>query len=200
MDDIERAAIAAEGYDPDDPAVVAALARASAVLAELGSGLPLRYAWRGYCAPVRLSAGRGGRRCCTSRHQAGRRRAPRPRPPSPDREATGLTSPRADRGCRSLTRGPGSSRGQVQRHHTERTEYRSGITGLTMVAVHSRCSHFMTSDSHPVCGKSIPRRATFRRPDPPLAHRQLPTGSINGIAGARGRYSPCASLINSARE
>jgi hypothetical protein len=35
-DDIERAAIAAEGYDPDDPAVIAALARASEVLAELG--------------------------------------------------------------------------------------------------------------------------------------------------------------------
>jgi hypothetical protein len=27
MDDIDRAAVAAEGYDPDDPAVVAALAR-----------------------------------------------------------------------------------------------------------------------------------------------------------------------------
>jgi hypothetical protein len=33
---IERAAVAAEGYDPDDPAVVAALTRVSAVLAELG--------------------------------------------------------------------------------------------------------------------------------------------------------------------
>jgi hypothetical protein len=41
MDDIERAAIAAEGYDPDDPAVVAALARISEVLTELGRrGLP----------------------------------------------------------------------------------------------------------------------------------------------------------------
>jgi hypothetical protein len=29
VDDIERAAIAAEGYDPDDPAVVADLARVS---------------------------------------------------------------------------------------------------------------------------------------------------------------------------
>jgi hypothetical protein len=37
MDDIERAAIAAEGYEPDDPAVVAALARVSAVLAALGT-------------------------------------------------------------------------------------------------------------------------------------------------------------------
>ncbi|MCZ8380358.1 hypothetical protein O6P37_15930 [Mycobacterium sp. CPCC 205372] len=36
MDDIERAAIAAEGYDPDDPAVVAALNRVSRVLANLG--------------------------------------------------------------------------------------------------------------------------------------------------------------------
>ena len=36
MDEIERAAVAAEGYDPDDPDVVAALARLSAVLAELG--------------------------------------------------------------------------------------------------------------------------------------------------------------------
>ena len=35
-DDIERATIAAEGHDPNDPAVVAALARVSAVLAELG--------------------------------------------------------------------------------------------------------------------------------------------------------------------
>jgi hypothetical protein len=34
MDVIERAAIAAEGYDPDDPAVVAALARVRAMLAE----------------------------------------------------------------------------------------------------------------------------------------------------------------------
>jgi hypothetical protein len=33
-DDIERAAVAAEGYDPDDPALVAALARVSAVLAD----------------------------------------------------------------------------------------------------------------------------------------------------------------------
>ena len=32
----QRAAIAAEGYDPDDPAVAAALDRISAVLAELG--------------------------------------------------------------------------------------------------------------------------------------------------------------------
>jgi hypothetical protein len=40
MDDIERAAIAAEGYDPDDPAVVAALARVSAVLAEQGRRAP----------------------------------------------------------------------------------------------------------------------------------------------------------------
>jgi hypothetical protein len=32
MDDIECAAIAAEGCDPDDPAVVAALARGCAVL------------------------------------------------------------------------------------------------------------------------------------------------------------------------
>jgi hypothetical protein len=37
MDDIERAAIAAEGLDPDDPAVIAALARVSTVLAELGA-------------------------------------------------------------------------------------------------------------------------------------------------------------------
>src|SRR6478736_3810712 len=36
MDHIERAAIAAEGYEPDDPAVVAALARVRAVLAVLG--------------------------------------------------------------------------------------------------------------------------------------------------------------------
>ena len=40
MDDIERAAIAAEGYDPDDPAVLAALARVSAVLGELGRTIP----------------------------------------------------------------------------------------------------------------------------------------------------------------
>ena len=37
MDEIERAAVAAEGYDPDDPDVVAALAQLSAVLAELGA-------------------------------------------------------------------------------------------------------------------------------------------------------------------
>lgn len=36
MDDIERAAIMAEGSDPDDPAVIAALDRVRAVLAELG--------------------------------------------------------------------------------------------------------------------------------------------------------------------
>jgi len=36
MDDIERAAIAAEGYDPTTRPVVAALARVSAVLAKLG--------------------------------------------------------------------------------------------------------------------------------------------------------------------
>jgi hypothetical protein len=36
MDDIERAAVAAEKYDPDDPAVVGALARVRAVLADLG--------------------------------------------------------------------------------------------------------------------------------------------------------------------
>ena len=36
MCDIERAAIAAEGYDPDDdPAVVAALARVTVVLREI---------------------------------------------------------------------------------------------------------------------------------------------------------------------
>jgi hypothetical protein len=39
VDDIEHAAIAAQGYDPDDPA---ALARVSALLAELGRrGLPV---------------------------------------------------------------------------------------------------------------------------------------------------------------
>jgi hypothetical protein len=38
MDDIERAAIAAEGYDSDDPTVVAALARVSAVLAAVVGG------------------------------------------------------------------------------------------------------------------------------------------------------------------
>jgi len=37
-----NAAIAAEGYDPDDPAVVAAPARVSAVLAELGQAYGLR--------------------------------------------------------------------------------------------------------------------------------------------------------------
>ena len=36
MDDIERAAVADEGYDPDDPGVIAALARVSAVLTKLG--------------------------------------------------------------------------------------------------------------------------------------------------------------------
>lgn len=40
----KRAAIAAEGYDPDDPAVVAALARVSAVLGELGRQRRLRLA------------------------------------------------------------------------------------------------------------------------------------------------------------
>ncbi len=41
MADTERAAIAAEGHNPDDPAVVAALARVSAVLAEVGRrGIP----------------------------------------------------------------------------------------------------------------------------------------------------------------
>jgi hypothetical protein len=35
---VERAAIAAEGYDPDAPAVIAALVRVSAALAELGFG------------------------------------------------------------------------------------------------------------------------------------------------------------------
>jgi hypothetical protein len=41
MDDFERAAIAAEGSDPDDPAVIAALERVTAVLAEIGrSGTP----------------------------------------------------------------------------------------------------------------------------------------------------------------
>jgi hypothetical protein len=34
MDDIERDAVRAEGYDPDDPAVVAALNRVRAELAE----------------------------------------------------------------------------------------------------------------------------------------------------------------------
>jgi hypothetical protein len=36
VDDIERAAVAAEGCDPDDAVVVAALVRVSEVLAELG--------------------------------------------------------------------------------------------------------------------------------------------------------------------
>ena len=36
MDDIERAAVADEGYDPDDPGVIAALARVSAVLTKVG--------------------------------------------------------------------------------------------------------------------------------------------------------------------
>jgi hypothetical protein len=36
VDGIERAAIAADGYDLGDPAVVAALARVSALLAALG--------------------------------------------------------------------------------------------------------------------------------------------------------------------
>jgi hypothetical protein len=40
MDDIERAAIAAEGYDPDDPAVITALARVREALAELGRTRP----------------------------------------------------------------------------------------------------------------------------------------------------------------
>jgi hypothetical protein len=44
MDDDERELIRAEGLDPDNPAVLAALARVSSLLAELGAaqrtGLP----------------------------------------------------------------------------------------------------------------------------------------------------------------
>jgi hypothetical protein len=43
VDDIERAAIDAEGYDPDDPAVVAALERVRGVLAALGRGEDLGF-------------------------------------------------------------------------------------------------------------------------------------------------------------
>ena len=42
LDDIERAAVAADGYHPDDPAVIAALARVREVLAELRKPDPER--------------------------------------------------------------------------------------------------------------------------------------------------------------
>ena len=65
MDDIERAAIAAEGYDPDDPAVDTAVARASALLAELGRrGRGYRrLTWTGDSMPTCGTPGpRGGNR------------------------------------------------------------------------------------------------------------------------------------------
>jgi hypothetical protein len=42
MDDIEREAIRDEGYNPDDPAVVAALDRVRAELAALGRAIDRR--------------------------------------------------------------------------------------------------------------------------------------------------------------
>ena len=57
MDDIERAAVAAEGYDPDDPAVVAALERVRAVLAALGAASMNR---SGYLCMMTLCGRHGG--------------------------------------------------------------------------------------------------------------------------------------------